>query len=325
VIMCNAGIGGWTGLSWLGLIYQLFTEGPVGAFGAPKYKVCRVGAQAGRQLVQIENVDKAGASGEQIHVVDAKTGQDLDEEPLLAEVFCANVFGHYVLVHELLPLLERKPGQERGRVIWISTVEAYAEHFDISDIQGFKSKNAYESSKRLTDVLILSSATGDGNQWAKRYLGDDGVVQQQQRKTRSAKQAAAQKNDRVPPKMYLCHPGICITDILPISAILVMGQVMMFYLCRWFGSQWHNVTKEKGVTAQVWLILEDEKVLESNKVAEKKWGSGVNPWGEEKVVETNVEDLGTSKFADQGAKFWEEIEELREDWDGRVRKWEAEQ
>lgn len=301
---------------------QLLKEGPLRAWGAPDYKICRVGLLAGRQLVQV--VEGAVADGAAVKGVKAETGVVVDEkeeeeEPLLAEVFCANVFGHYVLVHELLPLLERNDGQERARVIWISTVEAYAKHFDVGDMQGFKSNNAYESSKRLTDLLVLSATTGDGNQWARRYLGSDGTVQ---RKTRLASRQA-EKKDRLPPNIYLCHPGICITDILPIATILVWAQLVCFYLCRLCGSQWHNITKDKGVTAQVWLALEDNDVLESNKVAEKKWGSAVDKWGKEMVLETEVEDLGTKKFAKLGAQCWEQMEELRQDWDGRVRKWEA--
>jgi 3-keto steroid reductase len=305
-IICNAGIGGWSGLSWFGLIKQAITEGPMHAVSEPKYKICRVGAVADRQLIRVTD---AG-------------GKDVtDDEPKLAEVFCANLFGHYVLVHEILSLLERSPGTERARVIWVSTVEAYKQYFKPDDFQGFKSSNAYESSKRLTDLLVLSAATPGGNQWVKQYLGDQTSTQGMRRSTR----VAAAKNATVPPNMYLSHPGICATAILPIATVLVWGQMIAFFLCRVFGSYWHTTVKSAAVTAPVWLALEEDHVLEEDKIAEKKWGSAAGRWGEENVRETHVEELGSSTFADLGARCWEEMEDLRVEWDGRVKEWQADQ
>jgi 3-keto steroid reductase len=307
VVVCNAGIGGWTGLSWMGLIKQFFTEGILAALGAPNYKIGKVGALTERQIIPLDEKDKK------------ETAQDDLEN--IGEVFCANVFGHYVFVKALLPLLYRKDGEgDPGRVIWVSTLEAYAKYFDDMDIQGFKSHNAYESSKRLTDVLVLSAGDGE-NVWAKEYLALPPTTNGSATDTpkrRSTRVVA--KDAGVPPKMYLTHPGICVTAILPIHIILIYFQIGCFYLVRWLGSQWHNVEREKGVTATTWLILENGQKLDEMKAETVKWGSGVNRSGHERVLETNVEERDEKSFDKLGEKCWMEMEELRSQWDERLGK-----
>lgn len=324
VVICNAGIGGWSGISWVGLIKQTFTEGPWASLEAPSYKICRVGALAERQIMKVKS-----GKGEEVElekVVDDDEDEEDDDEPKLAEVFCANLFGHYVFVHELLPLLYRLPQAERARVIWISTVEAHAKYFDDTDIQGFKSGQAYESSKRLTDILILGANPdqGEPNEWAKEYLTITDGSKKTQIKTRS-KRVGAKKEEEVPPKMYLGHPGIVVTQILPIHPILVYLQTYLFILCRWVGGFWHNITTDNGVTAPVWLALEDEDVLEEADAEHKKWGSASGRRGEQKVIETPVEALGSSKFETLAEKSWMEMEELRVEWNNRMLQYEASQ
>jgi 3-keto steroid reductase len=328
VVVCNAGIGGWDGFHWPGLFKQLFTEGPLRALGAPNYKICRVGALAEKQFVTVNTAKGEGG----VQVLD-EDGNEMDGEPKLAEVFCANVFGHYVFVREMMPLLNRRAHEERARVVWVSTVEAYAKYFDPQDLQGFTSNNAYESSKRLTDLLVLGNKE---NAAAKAYItggtmtnSDDKTTSK--RRTRSSKrQSTAQtesqgdQEDAVPPKMFSSHPGIVVTDILPLTTFLVYMQIMCFHICKLLGSQWHNVTTEKGVTASVWLTLENDTILEKEKVDKRKWGSATNRWGKEKVVETHVEDLGTERFDELSANCWEQMESLRGEWDGRIREWEEE-
>ena len=149
VLVCNAGVGGWLGVDWWGCAVQVWREGVAAAVGRPEYKICDVGAVAGPQL------PGGGKQG---------------EEPPLAKVFCANLFGHYVFARALAPLLGGGAGREPARVVWVSTLEAYARWFDEGDVQGLRSNNAYESSKRLTDLLSLTARDERSAPWVARWL-----------------------------------------------------------------------------------------------------------------------------------------------------------
>jgi 3-keto steroid reductase len=306
-VICNAGIGGWTGINWPLAIFSILTTWRK-ALTYPTFKISGSGCVAKPQIPADKQV----------------------EEPPLGEVFCANVFGHYLLGHYLAPLLARHPQSEgtKGRIIWVSSLEAYDSAFDIGDIQGIASQLPYESSKRLTDIMAIASTLPSTSASVDQYLGGS----EQSEKTSK-------------PRIYVSHPGVCGTSIVPLPIILEYLMFAAFYLARWLGSQWHPVTVEKGAVSMVWLALVKQSTLDSMEAKEGvgKWGSATDFWGEERVERAEVPGWGwggrlgehkrkgrdpyakdltkasLEKFQETGRKCWEEMEKLRIDWEDRLR------
>jgi 3-keto steroid reductase len=341
VLICNAGIGGWSGLNWWAAAKQVLTEGINAAMTRPTYNICRVGARTQQQLSG-GLVDEEGS-----------------EVPVLAEVFCANVFGHYVLAHEAMGLLSRPAGvgasvSSPGRVVWVSSLHPGAKYFDAGDIQGIKSLHAYESSKRLTDIMVLGASTHraqasvaafltpEGHEGQERVSQDDddnGGIERSMvfvsRRDASASPSSSTTScfhpppATVPPQMFVTHPGIFGTSIMPLATILVYLQFVAFYLARLFGNEWHVHTPFKGATSPVWLALESDEALEEADAEHRKWGSRASPLGAEGVTQMVVDGWGTAgestthEFEDESVKVWEYMEDQRKYWTGRVKTWEA--
>jgi 3-keto steroid reductase len=335
-IILNAGIGGWTGVDWLGAIKQFLTEG-ANFIRAPAYKIAPVGLVVNKQVVPVPE----GTLPQ-------------EEEPPLGEVFCANVFGHYLLAHSLTPLLSRSEGQEEaGRIIWVSTLEAWAKTFDVDDLQGIANPFAYESSKRLTDLLVLSADLQGPAASTKAFFspgsssssmpesatsGADLSTRSLRSSTRlrstptksDSNQSSTSGNPQQHPKMYLSHPGICVTSIMPIPWIMVYGWVLALYIARFCGSPWHTTTPYAAATSMTWLALADAKTLDEIEGKTKcKWGSAVNWLGKERVKKTIVDGWATemgepvkgkerAAFEDLGKRCWAEMEELRKEWERRL-------
>ncbi|CAG8876376.1 unnamed protein product [Penicillium nalgiovense] len=139
-IVLNAGLGGWSGINWSKAIWDVCTD-LLHAVTWPAYKLAPAGVLTDKQT---------------------KT----EEEPALGAVFCANVFGHYMLAHNVAPLLKRARTNGPGRVVWVSSLEATWNFFDIDDIQGLRTDVPYESSKALTDLLALTSNLPCTAPWA---------------------------------------------------------------------------------------------------------------------------------------------------------------
>ena len=271
----------------------------------------------------------------------AQQGGNKSQSPL-AEVFCANVFGHYLLVHQLMPLLHpasaplssTEPTTDPARVIWVSTLEAIADKFSLSDLQGLRSSFAYESSKRLTDILCLTARDPRIHEVTAAYYhynrhGNNKQAQSTETATATATATApshtAQKDAQTTdttctalttlPAMYLTHPGIVATNILPINAIMQWLQYLTFVLVYWLGSPWHNRTAEQAAAAMVWVALEDGAVLERCDASARKWGSGVDA-GRDAVLETVVEKgSGEGDWVGLGRGCWERMEVLRGEWE----------
>ncbi|EUC45844.1 hypothetical protein COCMIDRAFT_4981 [Bipolaris oryzae ATCC 44560] len=317
VLICNAGIGGWTGVDWLQAIWTILTNWSH-AITWPTYKISGIGWLAKPQIQAEKEV----------------------EEPPLGQVFCANVFGHYLLGHYLAPLLAKHPksNKTRGRIIWVSSLEAYDHVFDVQDIQGILSNMPYEVSKRLTDVLAISSRLPRTRQSVAQYL-----------EPAKDKGEAKDEDDEetTEPRLYVTHPGICGTAIMPLPLILEYCMLIAFYVARWVGSQWHTVSVEKGATAMVWLALVSQSTLDSIEANEGvgKWGSATDFWGQERVDRTEVPGWGwggkigeegrrrrgrdpyakdlckesQERFVETGTKCWEQMERLRVEWEDRLR------
>ncbi|AEO64144.1 4c9865f5-7378-4a4e-9c8a-0dd8f17ee34a [Thermothielavioides terrestris] len=313
-LIFNAGIGGWYGVDWIKLIHNIFTKGLVNAATWPTYK----GALSGQVIDPIKGTKGTGA-------------------PQIGEVFCANVFGHYMLAQRLVPLLTRPASSTLppGRIIWESSVEAALHSFSPDDFEATKTNAAYESTKRLTDVLALTSTLPASKPYVDRYLG---VKAQQQ------PPAAA-----TPPKIYLVHPGVVQTTIFPLNAFMFFWYAVVLYIARWLGSPWHPITAYNGACAPVWLALQEQGCLDGARAERVKWGSSADRRGECRVKKTEVDGWGwegrveemlelkqeqklagrrpgavdvteemLAQFEELGANCWRRMEALREEWEKRV-------
>jgi 3-keto steroid reductase len=309
-VICNAGIGGWTDLNWGFAVWSILTNW-TSAVTWPPFKISGVGWTTKPQLPKSE---------------DGKTV----EEPPLGEVFCANTFGHYLLGHYLAPLLAKHPKSEetRGRIIWVSSLEGYTHSFDINDLQGIGVEEAYTSSKRLTDVMAITSTLPSVSPIVDKYLDNP----------RPSEQITK-------PRIYLAHPGICGTAIFPLNFFLEYCMLFAMYVARWLGSQWHPITAEKGATAMVWLALARQSTLDvmEERDGVGKWGSATDWYGNERVERTEVEGWGwggklgdkrkwkgrspyakdltkedKETFEELGARCWLEMENLRIEWEKRL-------
>ncbi|XP_015985237.2 3-keto-steroid reductase/17-beta-hydroxysteroid dehydrogenase 7 isoform X5 [Rousettus aegyptiacus] len=72
----------------------------------------------------------------------------------LQEVFATNVFGHFLLVRELEPLL--CDGDSPARLIWTSSRSAQKAKFSLQDFQHRSGQEPYSSSKYAMDLLSVA-------------------------------------------------------------------------------------------------------------------------------------------------------------------------
>ena len=301
VIICNAGYGGFTGIHWPTAIWTILTNFRQ-SVTYPTYKLSSVGLTTKPQISE---------------VTDDHTG------PLLGEVFCSNVFGHYFLVHGISNLFANS-SSTHARIIWVGSLEAFQSTFSLSDLQGLSSTFAYESSKRLTDILALTAMLPSTQPYVRGFI-------------------PSQPNC-LPPKQYITHPGICSTNIIALHWVLVYLVTAAFYVARWLGSPWHTVSAYKGACAPVWLALTAQEDLDASDSNDgpSKWGSGVDFWGKEQVLRTEVQGWGVNgkiqddrdahrrgrpqgvenltqqareQFEVEGAECWRQMESMREEWE----------
>ncbi|KAI2628808.1 hypothetical protein GGR54DRAFT_364765 [Hypoxylon sp. NC1633] len=313
----NAGIGGWSGLDWLGLAKQFFQQGLVQAVTFPSFKKALPAAVLDPEKLFGENIT-----------------QNLKVPlPDLAEVFCANVFGHYVFAHEILPLLSRtNPEEPGGRVIWTSSVDAGHDHLKFDDFQARRYMPPYESSKRITDLLSLTADLPSVKKISDPYFNSP---------------SAADKP--VKARFYLSHPGVVCTPLFPLNWFCYFAYWCAMYVARWCGSPWHTVELYAGACAATWLALADQESLDKLHAEHVKWGSSVSPlgntapkmtevdrWGWEGKVEdrealendpssgflrksrgrkrdaVELTDEALIEFEEDGRRCWVELEKLRE-------------
>jgi 3-keto steroid reductase len=324
VVICNAGIGGWTGIDWPHAVWSVLTDW-VQAVTHPPFKIGAVGLLTERQTP-----------------ISGQKGQTRDDEsePPLGEVFCANLFGHYLLVHYLTPLLSTYDdvSLHRSRIVWVSSIEAYDDSLSLDDLQGLQTATSYESSKRLTDLLVLTSESPSTAKYTSRFLGPSSLMETHPYMNRPI---GPEK-----PKQYLCQPGIFASAIIVLpSIILEWAMILAMYIARWLGSSWHTVSTYKGATAPVWLSLADQRLLDAMEINEgkAKWGSSTDRAGNEKVERTEVPGWGwggrdgelvrrhgrkrdakaatredREYFEAVGMKAWAAMEELRTQWEDRL-------
>ncbi|RDW60526.1 3-keto-steroid reductase [Aspergillus mulundensis] len=317
-IVLNAGIGGWTGLDWPSAVWNVCTD-IIHATTWPSYKVASTGL-----------------------ITENQTSNLAEKEPRLGTVFCANVFGHYMLTHNVMPLLHRSGSPNGpGRVIWLSSTEATIRVFDIEDIQGLRSRAPYESSKCLTDLLSLTSDLPGTAPWVKSFYSPDFDSGSENNQPTSS----------TPPNTYLGHPGICATAIIPLPTILIYSMVAAFWLARMLGSPWHTLSTYLGAISPVWLALSPQSELDAAEAPYRergggrvKWGSSASRLGVGSSASTEVDGWGyggvvgsavlaedrarrrkrgavdltaeeKERFEGLGRECWRQMEELRILWD----------
>ncbi|KAI1078052.1 hypothetical protein F5B20DRAFT_582579 [Whalleya microplaca] len=319
-VLFNAGIGGWSGIDWLGFARQLLTVGVLQSTTFPAFKTALPAAVLDSQKLLAD----AG-------VHDAKT-----TPPPLAEVFCANLFGHYVLAHELLPLLSRSGESKEapGRVVWTSSVDADAEHLSFSDFQAAKHQPPYESSKRITDLLSLTSDLPSVQAVSAPYFSSPSI-----------------SDKPVRPRFYLSHPGVVCTPLFPLNWFLYFWYWCAMHLSRLCGSPWHPVTPYISACATAWLALASADELDALVAQRVKWGSSTDRWGASTPRRTEVAGWGwdgqvedeaalkrddpdrlrgrkwdavpltqerREKFEEDGRRCWVELERLRTAWEAAL-------
>ncbi|CUS11808.1 unnamed protein product [Tuber aestivum] len=271
----NAGMGTFLGIDWLNCFISL-AKNWIRAVTVPTYKIQDVGCMTAQE---------APLSGESIPTV-----------------FTANVFGHYFLVHEVVDLLARGG----GRIIWTSSLEAYPWALSTDDLQGVRASHSYESTKRLTDVLALTSGLECTSPFTASFFcqkqSDDNI-------------GFEKKQNQQVPKMYVCHPGICGTSIIPLNFILFNCMLLAFYIARWFGSPWHTISTYSGANAASWLALAPDDELKDVQAPGIKWGSACTRSGKQMVKATDVEgEENRPEFEELGRECWKQMEGLRMSW-----------
>ncbi|RAK97595.1 3-keto-steroid reductase, partial [Aspergillus ibericus CBS 121593] len=320
-IILNAGIGGWTGINWLSAIYGVLTD-LVHQVTWFTHKIAPAGMVTSSQTTMVSG-----------------------SEPRLGAIFCANVFGHYMLSHNLMPLLHRS--RQPGRVIWMSSLEATIQHFNVDDLQGLRTTVPYESSKTLTDVLALTADLPSTRPWVDGYYAVSST-------------GSVVSEDQGEVKTYLAHPGICGTGILPLALPLFWAMIAAFWMARMLGSPWHTLSTYGGASAPVWLAVSRQKELDEAEEQYRahgggcvKWGSSCDRWGRDRAVSTEVDGWGhggvvgqmvveedrlrrrkrgmkdltaeeKEAFEELGRKCWRQMEELRVQWEEILEKEERE-
>ncbi|ERT00908.1 hypothetical protein HMPREF1624_02142 [Sporothrix schenckii ATCC 58251] len=278
-VIFNAGIGGWTGIGWGNLLTNILSDGIQQATTFPTCK-----ASDGGLLVD-------PLTGKEVKRAEGCQGLD-DNDGILGQIFCANVFGHYVFAHALLPLL-RGTGEGTGspkssaigpgpaRIIWESSVEADGwYHLSLDDFQAVRTTAAYESSKRLTDVLALTTGLKSVAPYSAPFYKDDST------------DAANHKDSSTVPATYVTHPGVVCSTLFPLNWFLFALYNIAMYISRWLGSPWHPVTAYKGAAAAVWVALRPTAALDTLDGQHVKWGAGTTRGGSTLIKRSEVEGWG---------------------------------
>jgi 3-keto steroid reductase len=339
VVILNAGMGGWKCVDYIRGVRDVLMD-VIDAVTWPQFILPTVGAVVKSQL------SPKGLKSSEEDTQPLLPNQEKLEEPPLGEVFCSNVFGHYILSHELMPLLSRPSSttlEVGGKIMWISSIQAVPESFSFDDIQCLKSLTPYESTKRLSDLLAMTADLPSVRHISAPFFDPVCTVTASKTKT-SADEKANGHASLVKPRMYTTHPGIFSSDIVPLPWIIIVLQKLAFLLARWLGSPWHPISSYKAAVAPVWITLTDDETLEEMGGSKIKWGSSTDTGGNERVKRTEVDGWGwdgevgsvddgerrkgrrkgaleltkeaREDFEILGGKCWQEMEALRKEWEG---------
>ncbi|XP_059197522.1 3-keto-steroid reductase [Centropristis striata] len=90
------------------------------------------------------------------------TQQDGVTSDGLQQVFATNLFGHFLLIRELEPVLVQ--AGQTSRLIWTSSSNARRSAFSLEDVQHQRGSEPYSSSKHASDLLSLALNTHHNSQ-----------------------------------------------------------------------------------------------------------------------------------------------------------------
>lgn len=241
-IFLNAAQGTYGGIDWLGAVWECTTN-PIKGVTYPTYKIQRVG---------VKSQDDMGL------------------------VFQVNVFGPYYLIQKLL---ENKILSKGSTIVWISSVMSKPEYLDLNDLQLIESKESYEGSKRLVDLIHLETYES--------IWKDYNVAQ------------------------YLVQPGIfsSFSFFQYLNPITYYGMLFLFYLARFIGSPWHNIDGWKAANSSITVALHTHPEIDTPEI---KYGSATK-WNGEEYIKTDKIDRTGSK------QVLEYFQQLKLEWDEKLK------
>lgn len=190
-------------------------------------------------------------------------------------VFQANVFGPYYLIQKILPQLSAG----KASVVWISSLMSDPKYLSLQDIQLLQSDASYEGSKRLVDLLHLATY---------KEMKAQGIHQ------------------------YLVQPGIFTSQSFSVylNFFTYYGMLLLFYIARWIGSNWHNIDGYKAANAPVYVVTMANPNFENQYL---KYGSATYRDGMEYIKTLEVEPTGASDVH-------EYVTKLKQEWDKKLEK-----
>ena len=205
-------------------------------------------------------------------------------------------------------------------------------------MQCFSGEGPYESAKRLTDILSLTTTLPSTKPYSSSFLTID--------------DPELAKEKPIQPKVYLSHPGVVASTIFPLPWFIIWAYKLALVFARFLGSPWHTVDSYSGAKSAAWITLQEQATLDELDAERIKWGSSSNRHLECKVKMTEVEGWGweghpedaktveadtelgvfrktigrkrgvayTTKediveFEELGAKAWKAMEDLRHQWE----------
>lgn len=176
------------------------------------------------------------------------------------EVFETNLFGHFILIRELEPLLCHSDSP--SQLIWTSSRNAKKSNFSLEDIQHTKGQEPYSSSKYATDLLNVA---------LNRNFNQKGLY-----------------------SSVIC-PGVVLTNltygILPPFVWTLLLPVM--WLLRFFANAF-TLTPYNGAEALVWLFHQKPESLNPlTKYLSSTTGFGTNYVKDQKM---DIDEDTAEKF-----------------------------
>ncbi|KAK6462708.1 3-keto-steroid reductase [Scheffersomyces coipomensis] len=199
----------------------------------------------------------------------------------LGLVFQANVFGPYYLIHKIKHLLSGG-----GRVIWISSIMSAPKYLSFNDLQLIKSPESYEGSKRLIDLMHIGTY--------KSLKSNHDIVQ------------------------YLVHPGIftSFSFFQYLNVFTYYGMLFLFYVARWLGSPYHNISGYIAANAPVKAALSGDKKKKKDKYSgldqDVKIGSISDKRGKESLEFKEIDGTGNEDVVAY-------LEDLCQAWDEKLK------
>lgn len=192
----------------------------------------------------------------------------------LGLVFQCNVFGPYYLIHKILPLLRAG----KARIVWVSSIMSDPKYLKFDDLEYMKSDASYEGSKRSIDLLHLATY---------QSLKEQGITQ------------------------YLIQPGIFTSMSFQkfLNVFTYYGMLFIFYLARFLGSPWVNISGYVAANAPVYVATMANSNFEKQDV---KYGSACYKDGSEYIKITEIDKNGAEKVL-------EYVEKLRKEWDEKLK------